>query len=72
VDVAGLVRLTQELVRIPSTFAPKAGRSEAPAAALVAQTMRDFDWQVEVEEVAPGRPNVVGTIEGGTSRSPTS
>jgi succinyl-diaminopimelate desuccinylase len=65
VDVAGLVRLTQELVRIPSVHAPEAGRSEAPAAALVAQTMRDFGWQVEVEEVAPGRPNVIGTIEGG-------
>jgi succinyl-diaminopimelate desuccinylase len=65
VDVAGLVRLTQELVRIPSVHAPESGRSEAAAAALVAQTMRDFGWQVEVEEVAPGRPNVIGTIEGG-------
>lgn len=65
VDVAGLVRLTQELVRIPSVHAPEAGRSEAPAAAVVARTMREFGWHVDVDEVAPGRPNVIGTIEGG-------
>jgi succinyl-diaminopimelate desuccinylase len=65
VDVEGLIRLTQELVRIPSVHAPEAGRNEAAAADVVERTMRDFGWDVDVEEVSPGRPNVIGTIEGG-------
>jgi succinyl-diaminopimelate desuccinylase len=65
IDTDGLVRLAQQLVRVPSVYAPERGRTEAPAAALVERTMRDFGWQVDVDEVAPGRPNVVGTVTGG-------
>lgn len=65
IDTDGLVRLARELVQWPSVYAPEEGRSEQGAAALVAQVMLSFGWTVAVDEVAPGRPNVIGTIEGG-------
>jgi succinyl-diaminopimelate desuccinylase len=65
IDHAALVELTQALVRIPSVFDPASGRSEEPAARLVAEQMRAFGWTPEVDRVAPGRPNVYATVEGG-------
>lgn len=65
VDRARLVELAQALVRIPSTNDPARGRSEAPAAELVADWMRRRGWEPIVDEVLPGRPNVVCTVEGG-------
>jgi succinyl-diaminopimelate desuccinylase len=65
VDARGLVAFARALVRVPSVNDPAAGRSEAPAAALVAQQMRAFGWRPVVEEVAPGRPNVTAVVEGG-------
>lgn len=61
VDHAAVVDLTRRLVRIPST----ADRGEAAAAALVAEVMAGYGWDPTVEEVAPGRPNVVARVEGG-------
>jgi succinyl-diaminopimelate desuccinylase len=58
------VELTQALVRIESVNDPERGRSEAPAAELVAEQMRAFGWEPRLEEVAPGRPNAVAVIEG--------
>jgi succinyl-diaminopimelate desuccinylase len=65
IDSIGLIRFAQQLVRLPSVHAPESGRSEAAAAELVANVMRGFGWPVEVDEVARGRPNVIGTVEGG-------
>ncbi|NJC10379.1 succinyl-diaminopimelate desuccinylase [Micromonospora profundi] len=65
VDEQAVVALTQELVRIPSTWDPARERSEQPAAERVAEVMRGFGWQPEVVEVAPGRPNVVAVVDGG-------
>jgi succinyl-diaminopimelate desuccinylase len=65
VDRDAVVAFTQALVRIESVNDPEGGRSEAPAAALVERQMRAFGWEPAVEEVAPGRPNVVAVIEGG-------
>jgi succinyl-diaminopimelate desuccinylase len=65
IDREGLVRLTRELVQFPSVYAPDKDRSEAGAAEWVAQTMRGFGWPVEIDHVAPGRPNVIATVEGG-------
>jgi succinyl-diaminopimelate desuccinylase len=65
IDTDGLVRLTRELVQLPSVYAPERGSSEAAVAELVARTMRGFGWPVEVDEVAAGRPNVIATVEGG-------
>ncbi|MFI7249058.1 M20 family metallopeptidase [Micromonospora chalcea] len=65
VDEQAVVSLTQDLVRIPSTWDAAQGRSEQPVAELVAQVMRGFGWRPEVTEVVPGRPNVVAVVEGG-------
>jgi succinyl-diaminopimelate desuccinylase len=58
------VEFAQALVRIESVNDPARGRSEAPAAELVAEQMRAFGWQPHVEEVEAGRPNVVAVLEG--------
>ena len=60
-----VVEFTQELVRIESVNDPEAGLSEEPAAAAVAAEMRSFGWEPIIEEVAPGRPNVICIIDGG-------
>lgn len=65
VDEQAVVSLTQDLVRIPSTWDAGRGRSEQPVAELVAQVMRGFGWRPEVTEVVPGRPNVVAVVDGG-------
>jgi succinyl-diaminopimelate desuccinylase len=65
VDAEGLVAFARALVRVPSVHRPEAGRTEAAAAALVAERMRAFGWTPVVEEVAPGRPNVLAVVEGG-------
>lgn len=65
VDTAAVVELTRRLVRVPSVNDPDRKLSEAPAAAIVAETMRRFGWQPVVEEVAPGRPNVHAVVDGG-------
>jgi succinyl-diaminopimelate desuccinylase len=67
IDAPALVELAGRLVREPSVHAPALGRDEATAAGIVAEAMAGFGWQAEVEEVAPGRPNVVAVIEGGLS-----
>ncbi len=46
----------------PSLFAGAAG--EANIANALAHEMQSFGMRVELEEVAPGRPNVVGVLEG--------
>jgi succinyl-diaminopimelate desuccinylase len=65
VDAEGLIAFARALVRVPSVHRPEAGQTEAAAAALVAERMRAFGWAPTVEEAAPGRPNVVATVEGG-------
>nr|WP_236714654.1 M20 family metallopeptidase [Nonomuraea pusilla] len=71
VDARGVVEFTQALVRIPSTNDPAKGRSELPAAELVAARMREWGWEPVVYEAAPGRPNVVAVVEGGGGDGPT-
>ena len=65
IDAEALIAFTQQLVRIPSVHDPATGRSEEPVARLVAATMREWGWSPVLEEVAPGRPNVICTIDGG-------
>jgi succinyl-diaminopimelate desuccinylase len=54
-----LVDLTARLVRINSVWDPEAGSSEEEAARLVARWAGDQGFEVTLEEVVPGRPNVV-------------
>lgn len=65
IDTAELVDLTRSLVRVRSVHDPGAGAAEAGAAELVADWMRRAGWGVHVVEVAPGRPNVIGVVDGG-------
>ena len=65
IDGDALVDFTRRLVQIPSVFDPARGLDEEPAAELVVEQMRAFGWDPEVDVVAPGRPNVVATIDGG-------
>jgi acetylornithine deacetylase len=60
------ISLLRELVSIDSvnpSLVPGA-RGEGEIAAAVARHMRDLGLQVHVEEVAAGRPNVIGVLEG--------
>ena len=63
VDEEAVVALTRDLVRLRTVN--EEGAREAPAAELVAETMRSFGWDPQVTLVAPGRPNVVAVVEGG-------
>lgn len=64
VDIDAAIALTQALVRLPTVCSAESATVEQPAAELVAEVMRGFGWQVHVVDVAPGRPNVVGIVEG--------
>ncbi|HEX3816163.1 MAG TPA: M20 family metallopeptidase [Mycobacteriales bacterium] len=58
-----LVEFTRKLVRLPTVN--DAGRGEAPAAHLVVELMRSWGWAPLVEEIEPGRPNVIAVVDGG-------
>jgi succinyl-diaminopimelate desuccinylase len=71
IDEKEVVTFTQQLVRTRSVHDPAQGDGEAAAAALVAKKMREFGWEPQVSEVAPGRPNVIAIIDGGGGDGPT-
>ena len=63
VDEAELVELTRELIRIPSVIRPgDPAATEAAVAAHVERWLRREGFEVEVHEVAPGRPNVLAWV----------
>ncbi len=65
IDRSELVRLTQELVRIPSVYRPEdAAGNEEVAARFVAEYLKGAGFEVRTAEVAPGRPNVWAVWEG--------
>ena len=69
---SSLTELAAELVRIDSVnpdLVP-GGAGEGELARFVAEWLADAGLEVEVEEVAPGRPNVVGRARG-TGGGPT-
>jgi succinyl-diaminopimelate desuccinylase len=60
-----VVALTRDLVRIPSVYRPgQAEANESPVAALVEAWFRREGFQVEVQPVAAGRPNVIAWLAG--------
>jgi succinyl-diaminopimelate desuccinylase len=63
-DVEAAVALTSRLVQMRTVNEPGAAVVEAPAARLLYDLMRSFDWHVTLEEVVPGRPNVVAIVDG--------
>ncbi len=63
VDEAELVTLTRDLVRLPSVVRPGvAGATEAAVAEHVERWFLKEGFEVEVQEVAPGRPNVLAAL----------
>jgi succinyl-diaminopimelate desuccinylase len=71
VDADAAVAFAQELVRARSVHDPTYGGGEAQVAALVADRMRRLGWLPQVEQVAPGRPNVVAVVDGCGGPGPT-
>jgi succinyl-diaminopimelate desuccinylase len=59
VDGDAVVALTRDLVRIRSVVDDDAGTTEAACAEFVAAHLRRLGLEPIVQEVAPGRPNVV-------------
>jgi len=71
IDADELIALTRDLVRIPSVVRPgDPTATEAAVAAHVERWLRAEGFDVEVHEVAPGRPNVLASI-GAASAGPT-
>jgi succinyl-diaminopimelate desuccinylase len=66
VDRAELVRLTQELVRIDSVIRPESGGTERGVVRFLERWMREnLGVEPLVEEVEPGRENLVATLDSG-------
>jgi succinyl-diaminopimelate desuccinylase len=71
IDADELIALTRDLVRIPSVVRPgDPTATEAAVAAHVERWLRTEGFEVEVHEVAPGRPNVLASI-GASGAGPT-
>lgn len=64
-DRETVIHLTQKLVRIDSVFRDDGVSTEQEAAEFVAQYLRAIGIETHVEEVVPGRPNVIGIIDSG-------
>jgi succinyl-diaminopimelate desuccinylase len=71
VDPEELIALTRELIRIPSVVRPDdPTATEAAVAAHVEQWLRQEGFDVAVQTVAPGRPNVLA-VYGDRTAGPT-
>jgi succinyl-diaminopimelate desuccinylase len=68
VDPAEVISLTASLVKINSVYDPAAGTSEQAAAEHVARWAERQGFDVAMEEVAPGRPNVIVTYAAGEGK----
>ncbi|MDI6771352.1 MAG: M20 family metallopeptidase [bacterium] len=64
IDADALVRLTRDLVRIPSVYRP-GSTTEAETAAYLADHLGMLGFEVAVHEAAPNRPNVVADWNSG-------
>jgi len=65
IDPQALIDLTANLVKINSVWDREAGTGEQAAAEYVAQWADAQGFDVVMEEVAPGRPNVIVTFSAG-------
>ncbi len=61
IDPDELITLTADLVKINSVWDPVAGTSEQPAAEYVFNWAQKQGFEVQMDTVAPGRPNVIVT-----------
>jgi succinyl-diaminopimelate desuccinylase len=65
VDADEVIRLTADLVKINSVWDPAAGTSEQEAAECAAAWAQHRGFDVRMETVTPGRPNVIVTHAAG-------
>jgi succinyl-diaminopimelate desuccinylase len=66
IDADELVRLTQDLVRIDSVIRPETGNTEREVVRfVVAWIRRELGVEPLVVEAAPGRENVIATVDSG-------
>jgi succinyl-diaminopimelate desuccinylase len=65
VDPEELIKFTSDLVQINSVWDPVAGTSEQPAADYIFKWAREQGFDAIMEDVAPGRPNVIVTWPAG-------
>ena len=59
-----LIKLTQDLIRIPSVRSQKEGSNEEKVAIFVSHLLEGMGLDVVVEEVEPGSPNVIAVLQG--------
>ena len=59
-----LIRLTQDLIRIPSVRSQKEGGNEEKVATFLSHYLEEMGLDVVVEEVEPGSPNVIAVLQG--------
>ncbi|GGC76416.1 succinyl-diaminopimelate desuccinylase [Thalassobacillus devorans] len=65
-DREEVISLTQRLVQIPSVYRPGVeGGNEEKTAHFVADYLNKLGIETHIEEVVPGRPNVIGVIDSG-------
>ncbi|MBD0354796.1 MAG: M20 family peptidase, partial [Rubrobacteraceae bacterium] len=65
IDREELARFAQDLVRIPSVYSPDdPDGNEGDISRFLAGYLENEGFEVSVEEVAPGRPNVWAVWEG--------
>lgn len=64
-DEGEIVKLTRELVRIPSVYDPKSGGNEEDVAIFVKRILEKDGFQVHLDQVEPHRPNVIAILDGG-------
>ena len=69
IDPSEVIQLTCELIRIPSVYQPETGAGEEKVAQFVATKLEETGLNVKMEQVAPGRPNVMATLCGDAGRS---
>lgn len=67
VDRDELVKLTQDLVRIDSVIRPETGNTERGVVRFIADWIRrELAVEPLVEEVVPGRENIIATLDSGS------
>jgi succinyl-diaminopimelate desuccinylase len=60
-----LINFTRELIRINSVFDPeREGFNEEAVASFIAGFLKKEGFEVHIENVAPGRPNVIAFLKG--------
>ncbi|MGD2186971.1 MAG: M20 family metallopeptidase [Desulfobacterales bacterium] len=68
IDPGELIDLTVDLVRINSVWDPAAGTSEQAVAERIADWARSQGFEVQVDQVAPDRPNIIVSWPAGSQK----